>query len=236
MKDTAINVLSYTVPHRKTYDLLCRLKAKGYCNVTVYAKPLHYRKTFTPLIEHRPRAYEADSTEEICKNFGYDYRVCADAFPVFGHEAVTLIAGAGIIPEEVVAGSTIINSHPGYIPVVRGLDALKWAILEDLPIGVTTHLLGSEVDAGLVIERKEIPLFRGDSFHAVAYRVYEQEVIMLVDAIEKVNAATEYAAGGDFAVHKRMPHESERLLFSKLEERIGRLYGSADRGVKEGSE
>lgn len=35
----------------------------------------------------------------------------------------------------------IINAHPGYIPVVRGLDSLKWAIVEGLPIGVTTHLL-----------------------------------------------------------------------------------------------
>lgn len=217
-KDTRIIVLSYTVPHRKTYDMLCRLKAKGYTDVTVYAKPYHYKKVFKPLIEHRPENYGLD-TEEVCHNLGYGYIECAGDIPLFGRDAVVLIAGAGIIPDHVIKGNTIINAHPGYIPDVRGLDALKWAIIEDKPIGCTTHLLGDEVDAGLIIERKEVPVYEGDSFHAVANRVYEYEVAMLIDAVEKVHDATEYIPGGENVVHKRMPHELELQLFQKFEER-----------------
>ena len=39
-----------------------------------------------------------------------------------------LIGGAGILPKKLVNSMKIINSHPAYLPYVRGLDSLKWAI------------------------------------------------------------------------------------------------------------
>lgn len=211
-------VLTYNVPHRKTYDVLCRLKISGYDAVTVLAFPFHYKKTFRPLIEHRPEG-NGISTKQVCDKFGYQYKDDMTSIPIFEKGTRVLVCGAGIIPQEVIENNMIINSHPGYIPDVRGLDALKWAIMEDKPIGCTTHLLGKEVDAGLIIERKEIPIYQGDTFHALAMRVYEQEVCMLVDAVEKVANAKEYIAGGNSIVHKRMPHEIEKDLIQKFEDR-----------------
>ena len=49
-----IAVLTYNQKHRKTYDTLCLLKAKGYSNVRVFGQPMTYRKKRYPLIEHRP--------------------------------------------------------------------------------------------------------------------------------------------------------------------------------------
>ena len=213
-----IIVLTYNVPHRKTYDTLCLLKARGYEQVTVCAKPFHYKKTFQPLIQHRPES-NGVSTEKLCDSFGYGYVEWKDELLVFPQRKKMLVCGAGIIPDEMVKKNMIINSHPGYIPEVRGLDALKWAIIEGKKIGCTTHLLGDEIDAGLIIERKEIPIYPYDTFHALAYRVYEQEILMLVDAIEKVDDAREYISGEGFAVHKRMPHEVEINLFAALGER-----------------
>lgn len=211
-----IVVLTYNVAHRKTYDVLCRLKVFGYDNVTVCAFPFHYKKTFTPLIKHRPEE-NGIPTKKVCDSFNYQYKENMDKIPVFEKGTKILICGAGIIPQEVVEKNIIINSHPGYIPDVRGLDALKWAIIEDKPIGCTTHLLGKEIDAGLIIERKAVPIYQGDTFHAVAMRVYEQEVSMLVEAIEKVENANEYISGGDNIVHKRMPHDIEKNLLQKFE-------------------
>ena len=37
-----IAVLTYNQPHRKTYDTICLLKAKGYENVVVYAQEMTY--------------------------------------------------------------------------------------------------------------------------------------------------------------------------------------------------
>ena len=172
-----IIVLSYTEAHRKTYDTLLRLKAKGYGDVTVYARPYHYKKIYKPLIEHRPVSY-GFGTKELCQNLRYGYEEFDEVYPTFDTKKVILIAGAGIIPREVIKSNVIINAHPGYIPDVRGLDALKWAIVEDKPIGCTTHILGDEVDAGIIIERKEVPIYEYDTFHALANRVYEYEIMI----------------------------------------------------------
>ena len=47
-----IYVLTYDFPHKKTQDLLFKLKLKDY-NVTVIGTPWVERKNFTPLIPHR---------------------------------------------------------------------------------------------------------------------------------------------------------------------------------------
>ena len=215
-----IGVLTYPVKHRKTFDLLSLLKANGYKDLKVYAIPFHYQKKKFPIYQHRPEMnYDIPETEALCKNFEYEYEIGQlDDFAI-EEDRIVLIAGAGILPEEFVKSHTVINAHPGYIPNCRGLDAFKWAIVEDQPIGVTTHLIGEYVDAGEVIERREIPVYSSDTFHALAQRVYENEVSMLVEAISKYDEATlEIMLPGDYEVHKRMPPEIEESLLHMFEE------------------
>lgn len=156
---------------------------------------------------------------ELCANYGYECRV--GQLEDFGVERdrIILVAGAGILPETFVKSHTIINAHPGYIPNCRGLDALKWAIVENQPIGVTTHLRGDYVDAGQVIERRLIPVYMVDTFHALAQRVYENEVSMLVGVISKFDVGSlEMLYPGNNEVHKRMPENMEESLLQKFEE------------------
>ena len=215
-------VLTYNTLHRKTFDTLCLLKACGYHNVLVWAVPMHYRKKFKPLYEHRPSLSNHISTEQVCKNFNYQYVVSQNGYldiPV-NEDVPMLVCGAGIIPQEVVDKYKIINTHPGYIPLVRGLDAYKWAIYEEYPIGVTTHILGKEIDAGEIIERREIPVYSNDTFHSVAQRVYENEVEMLVGTLSKCNETHFFESAGKNILHKRMPPEKERLLIEKFQELV----------------
>lgn len=213
-----IGVFTYNIPHRKTYDTLCLLKSKGYHDVAVFAEPLHYNKKYTPLMEHRPQSYHGILPAELCSNFGYRYHMHHISVPdILPQNSKILICGAGLIPQSIVEQYRIINAHPGYIPHVRGLDALKWAIYDGQPIGVTTHQVGSDVDAGLIIERKIIPVHYNDTFHAAAQRQYETEISMLVDAIVKIDLATEYVEPGNYELHKRMPHEFETRLLSRFE-------------------
>lgn len=221
--DIRICIFTYQALHRKTLDVLGRLKMLGYKNVCVYAKPYHYQKHYVPLVEHRPAIEEYDSLqkigyESIIRNFGYELRNIS-AYEQIDETAdsIFLIGGAGIISESVIGRYRIINAHPGYIPVVRGLDSLKWAILEGLPIGVTTHLLGAYVDAGQILERRRVPVYENDTFHTVAQRSYELEVQMLVDAIDKVDQIAFFTDGEDYPVHRRMPHEAERKLYEAFE-------------------
>ena len=140
-----------------------------------------------------------------------------DSFEI-EEDRVVLIGGAGILEESFIKDDKVINSHPGYIPEVRGLDSLKWAIVENKPIGVTTHLIGDYVDAGLVIERRVIDVYSTDTFHALAQRVYENEASMLVEGIEKIGKTElEMIKPGDSELHKRMPKEIEQGLLDAFE-------------------
>ncbi|NMB29711.1 MAG: phosphoribosylglycinamide formyltransferase [Clostridiaceae bacterium] len=211
-----IGVMTYNVPHRKTYDVLCRLKAGGYQEVVVISSPFHYQKKFTSLIEHRPKTSNQIPIDTLCSNFGYQLFETFESSPLQSNDIV-LLCGAGIIDKETRERFRFINSHPGYLPNVRGLDALKWAIYGGEPIGVTTHQLGDEVDSGLLIERVLLDIYQNDTFHAVAQRQYEMEVEMLVTAIEKIDDASEYIKSDGFPLHKRMSRSYELQLFEKFE-------------------
>lgn len=211
-----IGILTYNVSHRKTYDTLCLLKAKGYRDVVVYAIPMQYQKTFKPFICHRPETIWDIDTFSLCENLEYKY-VPIDSYEDIRSDkgSIFLVCGAGILPETFISDYVVINSHPGYLPNCRGLDALKWAIYEKQPIGVTCHLIGDEVDAGEVLIREEIPVYLADSFHAVAQRVYEHEILALVNAIELLatHSNTQYISGEGYVLHKRMPVEIDKRLF-----------------------
>lgn len=214
-----IAVLTYPIKHRKTYDVLSLLKANGYTDVKVYAIPFHYEKKRFPLIRHRPEMnFQIPDISEMCINFGYQYELGKLETFHIEHERLVLVAGAGILPDGFIQEHTVINAHPGYIPNCRGLDAFKWAIAEKQPIGVTTHLIGEYVDAGEIVERRLIDIYKTDTFHALAERVYENEVSMLIEAIEKCeDVHLDMIYPGDFEVHKRMPENMEKNLMDMFE-------------------
>lgn len=228
MKDYSIAVITYNVRHRKTYDTLCLLKARGY-DASVYAQPMTYVKKRQPLVQHRPElaAYIPELTA-LCHNLGYKL-IEGEFVSTIGHKddrgsVIYLLCGAGLLPDDFIKAHRIINAHPGYIPLARGLDAYKWSVYNGIPIGVTTHFLGDYVDAGEVIERRQIEIKPFDTFHSVSQRVYENEIDMLVGAIDKVDDEHELIVPvEDSVVFKRMPEELERELFDRFNWRAERI-------------
>lgn len=219
MKDYECIVLTYNVPHRKTFDTLCLLKANGYKNVLAWAVDFHYKKTFCPIYEHRPPVVVDIFPCDLCANLGYDFIYAKNRYDDFDYDVniPVLICGAGILPEEMVKRYKIINAHPGYIPMARGLDAFKWSIVDEIPIGVTTHLLGDEIDAGEIIDRRIVDIFENDTFHSVAQRVYENEIVCLVDALGKLDDEHQIIHGGDYPIRKRMQRDIESSLMDAFE-------------------
>ena len=118
----------------------------------------------------------------------------------------------------------VINSHPAYLPYVRGLDSLKWAIYYGDPIGVTTQIISEECDAGKLIRREFVPLYSWDTFHSVAQRQYELEIDMLVDSIEDVKSATlEELSTTESKPMRRMSHRHEVRLMKRFQNIIDRV-------------
>ena len=214
-----VYVLTYDFPHKKTQDLLFKLKLKDY-NVTVIGTPWVERKNFTPLIPHR--FFKADNIypSDLCDKLGFEYRKIKSLEELEVNDYI-LIGGAGIIPKKLTDSKKIINSHPAYLPYMRGLDSLKWAIFKGQPIGVTTHIISEETDTGWLIKKQLLPLHSWDTFHSVAYRQYEMEINMLADSIEDIKTANLEPLSKSYCEpQRRMPHRHEMKLIGRFNKMI----------------
>ncbi len=223
-----IAVVAYALPHRKTQDTLSRLVLSGYRDVTVVGIPYVQRKILYPRYHHRPSKAIPLPIEETCRHLGYRYQWSsverlADVFHREGFRHI-LITGAGLLPDVLVKEFQLTNSHPGYLPIVKGLDALKWAIYRDQPIGVTSHYVSETTDEGILIDRQTVPIYREDTFHAIAYRQYEMEIEMLVNSIALVEAQppSESLSQPDIAPNRRMPNDLEEVMWERCQMRIAR--------------
>lgn len=101
------------------------------------------------------------------------------------------------------------------------MDAFKWAIYKGQPIGVTTHYISDKADEGQLIERRRIPIYFEDTFHNVAYRIYETEIEMMVNAIYLVDnhhQEGDSLADDRYIANKRMPHNHEMIMMSRFED------------------
>jgi len=220
-----IGIITYDAPHRKTQDLVTSLILNGYSELHLVVIPWIERKSFRPIFKHRPSKSVNISIETLCERLNITFSKietnCLDKFfseKSFNH---IMIAGAGLLPGELAKNHKIINSHPGYLPNVKGLDAFKWAIYQGQPIGVTTHYIADKVDEGELIERRIIPTYFEDSFHNVAYRIYETEIEMLVNSIKLIDnnqVKPESLSDNSYIPNKRMPYNYELIMMNKFEE------------------
>ena len=207
-----IGIITYNVPHRKTQDLVSQLLLRGHTNLCLVLIPYIERKNHIPLYQHRPSECANVDVFQMCNNFNIDY---TSHLKTQDFEN-TLIGGAGILSKELVAQHNIINSHSGYLPYVKGLDALKWAIYLGQPIGVTTHYIDENTDEGTLIAQELIPVYFEDTFHSLAQRLYETEIRMLVDSIEQEPEGTKLK-DDRYPVNKRMSHHKELIMMERFE-------------------
>lgn len=66
-------------------------------------------------------------------------------------------------------GGAIWNLHPGLLPYGRGMFPVFWALWEGTPAGATLHELTAGLDAGAIVEQREVavlPEDTGGSLHA----------------------------------------------------------------------
>ena len=222
--ENSIAIITYDRAHRKTQDTISKLLIRGYKNLTVIALPWEERKNFKPLFSHRPSNCEEIQLDVLCKNLSITFEkmkveeLC-DYFNVkrFNH---ILIAGAGLLPDELVLKHKIINSHPGYLPFSKGLDAFKWAIYNGMPLGATVHYVTNTADEGTLIHQEMINVEFTDTFHSVANRLYELEVKLLVDSIDLLEeglSANTSLSDVRYEPTRRMPHRIEIAMMARFE-------------------
>jgi len=113
------------------------------------------------------------------------------------------------------------------LPQNRGLDTIEWAILERLPQGATSHLIEKDIDRGLKIDVKTIPVYEDDSLVDMWLRLMSLQMDMIVEAVDFIasgNKPTERLGKGTY--HNYMPPSLQRLVpseFPKYKEEYARL-------------
>jgi phosphoribosylglycinamide formyltransferase-1 len=90
----------------------------------------------------------------------------------------------------------ILNIHPSLLPAFPGLDAQEQAFDYGVQVaGCTVHFVDEELDHGVIVLQKTIPVLPEDDAHALADRILEQEHIAYSEAIARVLSG-EYQISG----------------------------------------
>jgi methionyl-tRNA formyltransferase len=84
-----------------------------------------------------------------------------------------VLGGTRILREAILDVPLIatVNAHPGLLPTLRGSSSVGWALYKDLPQGATTHYVDTHIDEGDMILRRELPVYRGDTYEKINARI-----------------------------------------------------------------
>jgi phosphoribosylglycinamide formyltransferase-1 len=93
----------------------------------------------------------------------------------------------------------ILNIHPSLLPAFPGLDAQRQALEYGTTVsGCTVHFVDEELDHGVIILQRTVPVFPQDDERALSARILEQEHIAYTDAIVRVLSDEYHIAGRRF--------------------------------------
>lgn len=85
------------------------------------------------------------------------------------------------------AGKTYVTNNGTIIPAFRGLHVVRQALEADIAItGSTVHYVTSEVDAGPVLARAEVPILLGDTEETLHERIKLEEHRLIVEAVRMI--------------------------------------------------
>ena len=187
-----IAVFCYNFPHRKTHEFLLRLYVEGFNVQLVLATDKV--KLNIPKASIRTKLREGGLIEprNLCEKFGWNFHVVKhnsdEARALVEEKAIQLgvIAGARILKERIIQPFElgIINFHPGILPQIRGLDSMLWSILQDVPLGVSSHVINEDIDAGNILLRHEIKVHADDTIYDLSKRLLDAQLDMLAPSIQ----------------------------------------------------
>jgi phosphoribosylglycinamide formyltransferase 1 len=81
----------------------------------------------------------------------------------------------------------ILNIHPSLLPAFPGLDAQEQAFNYGVQVaGCTVHFVDEQLDHGVIVLQKTVPVLETDNAHTLADRILEQEHIAYSEAIARV--------------------------------------------------
>ena len=88
---------------------------------------------------------------------------------------VLINAGTPRLLNSEILGATkygVVNCHPSLLPNYRGACAIEWALYNGEKLGNTVHIMGEELDSGLILQSEEVSWSVTDTYTDIFSRVY----------------------------------------------------------------
>ena len=194
MKIKKVMLFCYDFPHKKTQDFLIRLLIEGYKVEYVIAAPLKKLDIQEPSVHIAPHHIGLIHPKVLCNMLGvtyntYDHNSQESINYVIRHSVdLYIISGARILSSALINAShqRILNIHPGLLPEMRGLDTLPWSIYENIPIGISGHLISQKIDGGFLIYKENLSLYYDDTIIDVSLRLLEKQSDILIKSIKQL--------------------------------------------------
>ena len=188
-----IGLFIYDFPHFKSQQGIFNLVVNGIKPFALFAQEKKQLNVGRSAIRISPGWLAVNHPRHISKALGLDYMV-NDHDSEYVERAIRgfrldlgIVLGARILKKHIIDAFKIgvLNMHPGIRPVNRGLDNIKWAVLDGIKQGVTGHLIDHRVDMGEVISIREVPVHYNDSLMDIHLRVQDMEQLMMVSIIKR---------------------------------------------------
>lgn len=189
-----ICLFAYNFPHKKTQEGLYKLIQNNVEIISVIlTDPV--KLNFTPSkIRVGVKDILYEQPKEICKKFNIPYVIlnhnsseCQEHLKKIKPD-LGIILGSRILKKHIIDEFSlgILNMHPGLLPENRGLDNIKWAIYKNIKQGVTAHLIDTNIDRGVLIEKDVINVYEDDSLTDIFLRVQNKELQLMISSINRL--------------------------------------------------
>jgi methionyl-tRNA formyltransferase len=130
-----------------------------------------------------------------------------------------------------------LNAHPGLLPQLRGSSSVAWALYRDLPVGSTIHYVDTGVDTGPIILRRQLPVYRGDTYEGVVRRTIALAAELMTETVALFERGTVHGAPQDLDIGETLRVIPPALLL-EAKDRLaqGRYSHYADQGGGAGAD
>ena len=186
-------IFAYNFEHNKTNDIILEciknnigieyIIAQNKKKLKIAKLPFIYSKSEPAKIHPRELANKLNISYVVQDHNSSDTLKLLDKVkPKLG-----MVAGARIIAGRIIDKFSIgiINFHPGNLPEIRGLYSILRAIKKGVKIKVTSHLIDSKIDAGKLIEKKEVKVLKNDTIFDISKKSYLTEISLVKSSVKK---------------------------------------------------
>lgn len=210
---TKLGIISYDAPHQKTALFMETWRKSETFEIELFCLPFRPRPSRHVLFQHRPVQSVGPKIPCLAADFGFPVQCISKMEDLPTTVDLYILLGAPLITSEVAESRFILNCHSGLLPYVRGLDAFKWAILLNQPLGATLHRIDGRVDLGYAYANRRTEISFDTTLEEAAVRHYRNEILLLTEFEVHLNSTPRrLQALPDFPPRRRMPEAQEKEM------------------------